>query len=138
MRRLCGGLAVAALLGAPLRAQPRPDIPQAPLAHAASKAAYSAAAYVVLREGLGLPRLPSALLSTVGVLVVAKSITYVQHPDWLQSWSPKDWTHDLAWGSLLVVPLAIGPRDHPWRAALAVGGLATGVMVTRSWSVPKW
>ena len=128
-------VALGVCLGTPLVGQ---SIPQSTLAHQASKAAYSAAAYAVLREGLDLPRFPAALLSTVGMLVVAKAAIYVQHPDWLQSWSPKDWTQDLFWHGLLVVPLALGPRDHPWRVLASLGTVGAGVMLTRSWSVPSW
>lgn len=140
MRRIVLSLFATLLLAPNLQSQydGPASVPQAPLAHVATKAAYSAAVYVVLREGMGMQRLPAALLSTIGVVVVTKSIMYLQHPTWWRPWSPKDIGHDLMWHSLIVFPLAVGPRERPWRAGVSLGGLGAGILLTRSWAAPRW
>lgn len=131
-------LAALFLLAAPLHAQEQRTYVQNGFEHAATKAFYSAGVYVVLREGLGVKKVPAALLSTVGLWAVTKGLMAAKHPNWIGRWSPGDFAHDLAWHSLIVAPLAFGPRQHPWKAGLSVLGLGVGIVVTRGWALPRW
>jgi hypothetical protein len=129
---------LALLLSAPLHAQEQTTYVQNGFQHAATKAFYSAGVYAVLREGLGMKKTPAALLSTVGLWAVTKGLMAAKHPNWLGPWTLGDAVHDLAWHTLLVVPLALGPRGHPWRAGLSLLGLGVGIVVTRGWALPRW
>lgn len=127
-----------ALLSTPLYAQEQRTYVRNGFQHAATKAFYSAGVYVVLREGLGVKGAPAALLSTVGLWAVSKGLMAVKHPSWLGPWSARDFAHDLMWHSLLVAPVAFGPRRHPWRAGIGFVGLSVGVLASHSWALPRW
>lgn len=113
-----------------------PRVLPAQVAHVATKSVVSVAAYGVLREGLHLAPVPAVVLSTLGVLAIGKTITYIQHPDWVSVDRATDITHDLLWSAALVLPLALHCR--PRIAGLALMAIGGGIGLTRSWSLPRW
>jgi hypothetical protein len=125
-------LVAAMVLGAaPLAAQDgaRYPVPGGPLVHAATKGAVSSVATLGLRT-VGLRPIPAALLGSVGVWSVAKSLELAKG----HRLGRLDTLHDLGWHLAGSVVITLRGRTR----VNVTGSVASLIVLTRCASAPQW